>query len=91
MILLQAGIGLGFLLILLFVVLLIIGIPFLVKHLMETYWKLSGKIDNIKNKLPYHKDTLPFVVCVYLSLLIIFGLFYSLLLLFDKLFPHFLL
>lgn len=73
MTLLQAGIGLGFLLILILVILLIIGIPFLVKRLMETYWKLSGKLDNIKNKLPYHKDTLPFVVSVYLSLIIIWS------------------
>jgi len=90
MILLQAAMAAGFILLLTLGVFLLIGVPLLTGLFMRTYWKLSGKKQNIEKKTPYYKDILPFFLSILLSAVITLIFFYSLLILFDKLYPNFL-
>ena len=89
MILLQAAIAAGFILLVIFGVYLLIGIPLLTMLLMKTYWKISNQQEKIKKKTPYYKDPYPFVISIVLALgVLIFG-FYLFIISLDKIFPSF--
>ena len=49
MILLQAAIAAGLVLIVVFGIYLLIGIPILTTVLMKTYWKISNQLEKISN------------------------------------------
>ena len=89
MIFLQAAIAAGFILLIIFCIYLLIGIPFLTILFIKTYWKISNQQEKIKNKLPYYKDFFPFVMSIILSLVILLIGFYLLVILLDKIFPSF--
>jgi hypothetical protein len=89
MILLQAAIAAGLILLVIFGVYMLIGIPLLTMLLMKAYWKISNQQEKIKNKIPYYKDTYPFILSVAVALsILIFG-FYLFIILLDKVFPSF--
>ena len=77
MILLQAAMAAGLILVILYCIFLIIGTPFLVGLFMKGYWRLVGKKNNITDGKPYYKEPLPFVLSVILCLAMLTGLFYS--------------
>jgi len=89
MFLLQAAIAGKIVLIILFGLFLLIGIPILTSVLMKLYWTITGKKDNIKNGKAYYKDFIPFLSILIFSTVALILLFYLLIILFDKAFPSF--
>jgi hypothetical protein len=89
MILLQAAIAAGFVLIIVLILFLFFGATIFTKLLMKLYWKLSGNGKYIIAKKPYHKNIIPFLLSIIISLLISVSLFYSFLLFLDFIFPSF--
>ena len=89
MILLQAAIAAGMTLVVILVIFIIVGTPFLTGFFMRLLWKKTGKEKNIENKMPYYKDLLPFLIAVIVSILLILSVFYLVLILFDNLYPRF--
>ena len=90
MILLQAAMAAGLILLIVFLVFILIGTFILTRLFLNIYWKLSGKSQNIEAKIPYYKDLLPFLLTIIMSVIITSFIFYLLLILFDKLYPNFL-
>ena len=89
MILLQAAIAAGLVLLVIFGIYLLIGIPLLTMLFMRTYWKISNQHEKIKNKTAYYKDPCPFVISILPALgILIFG-FYLFIISLDKIFPGF--
>ncbi len=89
MVLLQAAMAAGFILFICLGIFILIGVPFLTAISMKIFWRLSGKHENIKNKIAYYKDTFPFVISVLRSFVTVIMIFYFLIILFDKIFPGF--
>ncbi len=89
MILLQAAIAAGMVLVLILAIFIIIGTPILTGFFMRVIWKKTGKEENIENKIPYYKDLLLFLISVIFSIVIILIIFFLMLILFDKLYPDF--
>ena len=89
MTLLQAAVGYGFIFYMILIIGLIIGTPLLVSLFMKVYWRIADKKQNIINKTPYYKDPLPFWASFVLAVLVLLGIFYLSLVLFDKFFPTF--
>lgn len=89
MILLQAAIAAGFILLVVFGVYLLIGIPLLTMLFMKTYWKISHQHEKIKNKTAYYKDPFPFVISIVVALCILIFGFYLFIISIDKIFPNF--
>ena len=87
MILLQAAMAGGFVLIILLGVFLLIGIPVLTTVLMKLYWRFAGKKENIKNGKAYYKDFIPFLSILIFSIIALLLLFYMLIILFDTIYP----
>ena len=86
---LQAAMTAGFVLMIMFGIYMLIGIPLLTILFMKTYWKISNQQERIKNKVAYYKDPIAFVV----SILFVFGIlllsFYLFVMSLDKIFPGF--
>jgi len=61
-----------------FAILSLIAIIFLSVFFMKTYWKLSGKEQNIVERKQYYKEPIPFLVCIILSIACIGSLIYLL-------------
>jgi hypothetical protein len=89
MILLQAAIAAGFILILVLIIFLILGVIIFTPLLMKLYWKLSGNSENIIAKKPYHKDIVTFLSSIIISVVISISLFYLFVLFLDFIFPSF--
>ncbi|HEY4788639.1 MAG TPA: hypothetical protein VIH57_21460 [Bacteroidales bacterium] len=89
MILLQAAMAAGAVLLIYLGVLLVIVVPILTGLLMRFSWRIFGKQDYIKNGIPYYKDHLLYFLCLLVSIGITLLLFYLSLILFDKLNPDF--
>lgn len=89
MVLLQAAMLGGFILMVFYGAFLVIGTIFLSGVFMKTYWRLINKGQNITDGKPYYKEPLPFLISVILSIVMLSGLFYFLLTLFDKTFDNF--
>jgi hypothetical protein len=66
---------------------LIIGIPIVTGILMKMYWRIMGKSQQIIDGKPYYQEPFPFVVSLALSLIILSGIGYLLLLLFERIYP----
>lgn len=88
--LLQAAIGAGFLLLIIFCLYLAIGTVVFTSLFIYMYRRISGKTQMIKEKVPFNKETIPFLISLTLSVIILIVGFYYLILLFDKTFPDFL-
>ena len=85
MVLLQAAMMGGFVLLIFLFILLIIGTPILTSLFMKAYWRLVDKKQNIIDNKPYYKEPLPFLTSIILSIAMLVGLFYlSLILLFPN-------
>ena len=89
MILLQAAMAAGLILIVIFGVILLIGIPLLTGFFVKLFWRVTNKSENIENKVAYYKDKWPFVISVWVSFFILATMFYLLILWFDKSFSGF--
>jgi hypothetical protein len=89
MVLLQAAMLGGFMLVAVFCIFLIVGTPLLTGLFMKVYWRVADKKQYIIDNKPYYKEPLPFLVCVLLSVFAIAGFICLLLVLFDKAFPNF--
>jgi hypothetical protein len=87
MVLLQAAMSGGFVLVIALCVFLIIGTPLLSRLFIRTYWKLKGKSRNFISNEPYYKDPFPFLVSIILSVSVLIGFLYLLIVLCDKLIP----
>jgi hypothetical protein len=87
-VLLQAAIGAGMLLFILFPLFLLLGISRLTGIFMKFIWRKRKKEEFLKNKVPYYKDPLWFFLSLLLSVLILGYLFYALLILFDIITPE---
>ena len=88
MVLLQAAMIGGMILVIFFGVFLLIGIPVLTGIFMKWFWRLIGKKENIENKVLYYKDPLPFIISIIFSIFILGSIFYLLIIWFDKAFPN---
>ena len=89
MVLLQAAMVGGFMILIFLFIFLIIGTPILTGLFMKSYWKRTDKKQKILDDTPYYKDLLPFLASVILSIVTLVGLFCLLLILFDTLYPDF--
>jgi uncharacterized protein involved in cysteine biosynthesis len=89
MILLQAAMLGRFVLFAFLCITLVIGTPFLTGLFMKVYWRLADKKDNIAGGKPYYKEPLPFVLSIILSISLLIGFVYLLVVLFDKLNPDY--
>ncbi|MFL5810448.1 MAG: hypothetical protein ACJ749_13065 [Flavisolibacter sp.] len=89
MVLLQAAMSGGFVLIIVFGVFFIIGTPVLTRQFIRTYWKLKGKSQHFINTEPFYKDPFPFLISILLSISVLIGFCYLMIILFDALLPNF--
>lgn len=89
MILLQAAMAAGLVLLVIFGIYLLIGIPILTMVLMKAYWKISNQLEKISNGTPYYKDPFPFVISIVLSLAVLIFGFYLFIIFLDKFIPSF--
>ena len=87
MILLQAAMAGGFLMMVFLGLLLLAGVPILTTILMRVYRKSTGKNDRAKKE--FYKDIIPFISIVIFSLIALLLLFYLLVILFDSVIPSF--
>ena len=87
MILLQAAMPGGFLMMVFLGLLLLAGVPILTTILMRVYRKATGKNDRAKKE--FYKDIIPFISIVIFSLIALLLLFYLLVILFDSVTPSF--
>lgn len=87
MILLQAAMPGGFLMMVFLGLLLLAGVPILTTILMRVYRKATGKNDRAKKE--FYKDIIPFISIVIFSLIALLLLFYLLVILFDSVIPSF--
>lgn len=87
MILLQAAMAGGFLMMVFLGLLLLAGVPILTTILMRVYRKATGKNDRAKKE--FYKDIIPFISIVIFSLIALLLLFYLLVILFDSVIPSF--
>ena len=85
MILLQAAMPGGFLMMVFLGLLLLAGVPILTTILMRVYRKATGKNDRAKKE--FYKDIIPFISIVIFSLIALLLLFYLLVILFDSVIP----
>ena len=85
MILLQAAMAGGFLMMVFLGLLLLAGVPILTTILMRVYRKATGKNDRAKKE--FYKDIIPFISIVIFSLIALLLLFYLLVILFDSVIP----
>ena len=76
MILLQAAIAAGAVLVGKFGIFLLIGVPVFTMLFMKAYWKLSNQEEKIQNQLPYYKEPLPFLINIILAVCIVILVFY---------------
>ena len=76
MILLQAAIAAGAVLVGIFGIFLLIGVPVFTMLFMKAYWKLSNQEEKIQNQLPYYKEPLPFLINIILAVCIVILGFY---------------
>jgi hypothetical protein len=88
MVLLQAAMLGEFILVVFYGIFLIIGTILLTGLFMKSYWTLNGKGQNLIQGKPYYKEPLPFFISIILSIAITTGVFYFILVLFDKAFPN---
>ena len=89
MILLQAAIAGGAVLLFLFGLFMLIGAPILTVLLMKIIRKILAKENLIQNKKPYFKNLLLYFLCLIFSIILLGLIFYLLLFLFDKFNPNF--
>lgn len=87
MVILQAGIAGGFLIIILFGIYLLVGLPLLTGMFMKFVWRRLNKEKLITNNTPYYKDPIWFFPRLLLSIVILGYVFYLLLILVDQLYP----
>jgi len=85
MVLLQAAMLGGFVLFVFLCITLVIGTPLLTGLFMKVYWRFAHKKDNIADGKPYYKEPLPFVLSILLSISLLIGFVYLLIVLFDRL------
>lgn len=83
MILLQANMLFGATLLTFFGIFLLFGIPILTGISMKLIWRISGKIDYIKQNTPYYKDPFTFSLSLIYSIIILSVFYYKLTLLID--------
>jgi uncharacterized protein involved in cysteine biosynthesis len=88
-VLLQAAMAGGFVLFAFLCITLVIGTPLLRGLFMKVYWRLADKKDNITNDKPYYKEPVPFVLSIILSISLLIGFVYLLIVLFDRLNPNY--
>lgn len=84
MVLLQAAMMAGFVVILGYAILLIIGTPILIGFIMKGYWRLTKRALDFGKQTPYYKEPIPFLISIVISVGIITGLCYCLFLLLFK-------
>ena len=89
LIFLQAAMGASAVIVVLLVISLLIGVPFLSAFFMKTLWSILKKETFINNDSPYYKDPILYILSLIGSVAIVFVIFYFSLLLFDKLNPNF--
>lgn len=89
LIFLQAAMGASAVIVVLFLVFLLIGVPLLTGFFMKTLWRILKKETFISNNSPYYKDPLLYILSLISSVAIVVVIFYFSLLLFDKLNPNF--
>ena len=87
MVLLQAAMAGGFLMMIFLGLLLLVGVPILTTILMRVYRKATGKNDKAKKE--FYKDIIPFISIVIFSILALLLLFYLLIILLDSVVPSF--
>lgn len=89
MVLLQAAMSRGFVLIIFLISFIVIFTPVLTCLLMKLFWRILKKEAYINLKKPYYKDPLPFSASIILSISFLIFVFYLLILWFDKAFPNY--
>ena len=82
MILLQAAMAMGFILLVGLGLFLAIGTPLLVTLFMKLYRKVYRKNGILNNDLPYYKEPLPFFVSIVIAVFILIVAYYWLTMLF---------
>ena len=87
MFLLQAAMVAEFILVICLGIFLIVLTPALTGLLMKAYWRSTVKKQNITDKKPYYKEPIPFLIGVVISIVVLTGVFYLLLILFGAIFP----
>ncbi|MCD6012434.1 MAG: hypothetical protein K0Q79_2296 [Flavipsychrobacter sp.] len=86
---LQAAMGFGYVVVLIFGLLILVGVPILTRLFMEYIWRKKGKRKFIEKKTPYYKDPIWFILCMITSFVIVTIVFFFVLIFFDKLFPQY--
>jgi hypothetical protein len=87
MIMLQAAMAGGFLMMVFLGLLLLAGVPILTTILMRLYRKSSLKKD--RGKKEFYQDIIPFISIVFFSITTLLFLFYLLIILLDGVVPSF--
>ena len=87
MILLQAMMMGGLILLISLGGFLLFGIPLLTGLFLKSFWKLTNQRQKIADNIPYYKDPLPFIMAIGISFIILLGLFDLLIIWLDKAFP----
>jgi hypothetical protein len=76
--LIQATLLAGYVLFWVFIILVIIGTLLLTPVIMKIHWRRLGKEELIRNKTPYYKDPVFYVLALILSLLVVGGVLFAL-------------
>jgi uncharacterized membrane protein YjjP (DUF1212 family) len=84
MILLQAGMMGGLILVIIFGIFLLIYIPILTGIFMKLFWRLIDKKEKIENNISYYKDPFPFLISIAFSIFTLIVPSYLLIIWFDK-------
>ena len=87
MVLLQAAMLAGYIILIFLGIYLLIFTPILIGLLMKAFWNFTDKKQNIIDKKPYYKDPFPFIISIFLSVSILIYIFYWLIIWLDKLYP----
>lgn len=89
MVLLQAAMLGGLILMIFLISFIVIFTPILTCLLMNLFWRILKKEEYINAKKPYYKDPLPFIVSIILSISFLVFVFYLLIIWYDKAHPNF--
>lgn len=89
MIFLQAAIGAGMLLFMVFIVFIVVGVILFTSIFMKFFREITCNDVSIETKKPYYKDLLPLLISLGISLIISIFLYFLFILFLDFLFPLF--